>query len=99
MMKLVTDHAVRRWFERVEEMDLSKIAHRPDQVVLGILRGNGVDVELRRGFIARLTFSAIRAGARRLKWQGYQFVIADGQVVTIMERGANRKCSQAQLGV
>jgi len=99
MMKLVTDHAVRRWFERVEEMDLSKIARLPDQVVLGILRGNGVDVELRRGFIARLTFSAIRAGARRLKWQGYQFVIADGQVVTIMERRTSRKCSQAQLGV
>ena len=89
--QVISDHAVRRWFERVEKVDLACAAHLADHRVLSILRAHRYDVEMRRGFITALSWGALQAGACGFCWQGYRFAIREGEVITIIPVKAKRR--------
>lgn len=80
----VTDRAVLRWLERVEQVDTSRLFGREDSQVLRCLAADGIDVESRRQLIALKTAHAVSTGARECAWRGVRFCISGARVTTVL---------------
>lgn len=101
-MSGVTAHAILRWLERVERIDLQGLR---DECVAGVSDANLVALLRLRGFdieqtidtiLSPATRTAIRLGAIAVRRSGFEVMIKDGVVVTILRDKRRRFQKEAE---
>lgn len=95
-MSAVSAHAILRWLERVERMDLEAVRATvapgiSDKHLVGHLRLQGVDIDrVISTILSPATQRAIELGAIAVRRSGFRIVIEKGVVVTVLYAKALR---------
>lgn len=89
---VVTNHAVVRWIERHDGIDLSEVraavgggsGRDVDAAILAALAAGGIDPHaVRRRILTPAVLLAVRSGACSVRVGGVRLVIADGRIITV----------------
>lgn len=95
--EIITDHAVVRFIERHDRMDLSRIrracggALAPDQMILACLNDHGINIADVRGRMMTDTLrTAVGMGAAAVRMGRVRLMISGGRVVTVKPTGWDR---------
>lgn len=95
--RILTDHCILRWIERVEGIDLAPIRAAMDRMgiearydgeILEFIRGHiGFDIDAIRTELIRLCYPAIRMKANGVKYRGFFIKLHDGVAITVVKSG------------